>query len=84
MPDVISIPATDLRKGMQTFRRDPRGGKLKRDVRIGDPFTTSGPERFQPLAFTSIGPDGQRAGTVVYSPCATVLIGTGAKKGKRR
>lgn len=82
MQDVITIPATDLRKGMQTFRRDARSGKLKRDVRIGDPFTHSG--SIQHLAFTALGQDGKRVGTVVYSPCASVLIGAGTRKSKHR
>lgn len=84
MQDVISIPATDLRKGMQTFRRDRRSGKIKRDVRIGDPFTTSGPDSLQPLAFHVLDANGKRAGVNVYALCATVLIGSGNKKGKKR
>lgn len=72
MQDVISIPAPDLRKGMQTWRRDSRNGKLRRDVTIGEPFTTSG--SIQPLAFHTVGPDGKRTGTVVYGRCASVLI----------
>lgn len=82
MRDIITIPATELRKGMQTYRRNPRNGRLHRDVRIGDPFTHSG--SIQHLAFTTVGPDGKRNGTVVYAPCAPVLIGTGNKKGSKR
>ena len=70
--DTYSIPATELRKGMQTFRRDSRNGKLRRDVTIGDPFTTSG--SIQPLAFHTVGPDGKRTGTVIYAHCASVII----------
>jgi hypothetical protein len=80
--DVIEIPATDLTKGMRVYRRD-RFGNLKQDFSIGDPFTTSGPERFQPIAFNTDN------GVKVFSLCATVEVGTGRKAethktGKRR
>ena len=81
MQNVISIPAYALGKGMRTYRRDSRNGKLRPDVVIGDPFTTSG--TIQPIAFHTVDQNGKRTGTVVYSPCAEVLIATG-NKGKRR
>jgi len=81
MNDIHAIPATELRKGMQTYRRNSRSGRLHRDVKIGDPFTHSG--SIQHLAFTTVGPDGKRNGTVVYAPCASVLIGGGNRKGRK-
>lgn len=84
MRDIVTVPATDLTKGMQTYRRNPRNGRLHKDVRIGDPFTTSG--SIQPLAFHTVGPDGRRNGTVVFAPCASVLVGTNnnTRRSKRR
>lgn len=81
MQNITSIPATELRKGMQTYVRNSRNGKLRRDVRIGDPFTTSG--SIQPLAFVTVDGNGKRNGTVVYAPCASVLIGSNSKRKTR-
>jgi len=78
MRDITPVPATELRKGMRTFRRDTRSGKIRRDVTIGDPFTHSG--SIQHVAYDTIGPDGKRNGTVVYSPCASVLVSTNNRK----
>lgn len=68
--DTIAIPATDLTKGMTVYR-EARGGQLKPDFRVGDPFTTSGPSRLQPLAFNTTN------GVKVFAHCATVRVGTG-------
>jgi hypothetical protein len=54
-----------------TVYRQARGGQWKIDFRIGDPFTTSGPDRLQPLAFNTTN------GIKVFAHCATVVIGTG-------
>jgi hypothetical protein len=68
--DTIDISALDLRKGMTVYRQ-ARGGQWKIDFRIGDPFTTSGPDRLQPLAFHTTN------GIKVFAHCTTVVIGTG-------
>ena len=71
--DVIEIPATDLTKGLRVYRRD-RFGNLKLDFNVGDPFTTSGPGRLQPIAFYTDN------GVKVFALCATVEVGTGRKE----
>lgn len=68
----IDINALDLRKGMTVYRQ-ARGGQWKIDFRIGDYFTTSGPNRLQPLAFHTTN------GIKVFAHCATVRIGTGGE-----
>lgn len=73
--DTIAIPATDLRKGMTVYRL-ARGGQWKIDFKIGDLFTTSGPDRLQPLAFYTDN------GVKVFGHCATVRVGTGRKNVK--
>lgn len=82
MRDVTPVPATELRRGMRTYRRHPRNGRLVLDVTIGDPFTTSG--SIQHTAYDTIGPDGKRSGTVVYSPCARVLVSTNNRKSRNK
>lgn len=74
--DTINISALDLRKGMTVYRQ-ARGGQWKIDFRIGDPFTTSGPSRLQPLAFHTDN------GIKVFAHCSTVVIGSAKKVGKR-
>jgi hypothetical protein len=68
--DVIEVPAPDLTKGMRVFRRD-RFGNLKLDFTIGDPFTTSGPDRLQPIAFHTTN------GIKAFSLCAVIEVGSG-------
>ena len=81
--ETVEISAADLTKGMTVYRQ-ARGGQWKIDCRIGDPFTTSGPDRLQPLAFNTDN------GVKVFAHCATVRIGTGrqakntAQGGKQR
>ena len=70
--DTIDISALDLRKGMTVYRQ-ARGGQWKIDFRIGDPFTTSGPDRLQPLAFHTTN------GIKVFAHCTTVVIDIGSK-----
>jgi len=70
--DTIDISALDLRKGMTVYRQ-ARGGQWKEDFRIGDYFTTSGPDRLQPLAFHTTN------GIKVFAHCATVVVGIGSK-----
>jgi hypothetical protein len=70
--DTIDIKALDLRRGMTVYRQ-ARGGQWKEDFRIGDPFTTSGPDRLQPLAFHTTN------GIKVFAHCATVVVGIGSK-----
>ena len=74
--ETTNITALDLRKGMTVYRQ-ARGGQWKIDFRIGDPFTTSGPDRLQPLAFHTTN------GIKVFAHCATVVIGTNRKAGAR-
>lgn len=77
------LPACSLTKGMTTYTKGP-SGRFRRDVRLGDPFTTSG--RVQPVAFNTVDGEGKRTGTVVYSPCATVWVvskSSGRRNGKR-
>lgn len=70
--DTVEINALDLRKGMTVYRQ-ARGGQWKIDFRIGEYFTTSGPNRLQPLAFHTTN------GIKVFAHCATVVVGTGRK-----
>jgi hypothetical protein len=70
--DTIDIKALDLRRGMTVYRQ-ARGGQWKEDFRIGDYFTTSGPDRLQPLAFHTTN------GIKVFAHCATVVVGIGSK-----
>jgi hypothetical protein len=74
--NTTAISALDLRKGMTVYR-EARGGQWKIDFRIGDPFTTSGPGRLQPLAFNTTN------GIKVFAHCATVVIGPAGKAAKR-
>ena len=63
--DTIEISAADLTKGMTVYR-EARNRQWKIDFRVGDPFTTSGPDRLQPLAFNTDN------GVKVFAHCATV------------
>jgi hypothetical protein len=54
-----------------TVYRQARGGQWKIDFRLGDPFTTSGPDRLQPEAWNTTN------GIKVFAHCATVVIGSG-------
>ena len=75
--DTVEISAADLTKGMTVYR-EARGGQWKIDFRVGDPFTTSGPDRLQPLAFNTDN------GVKVFAHCATVRIGTGQRESDKR
>ena len=74
--DLIEISAADLTKGMTVYR-EARGGQWKIDFRVGDPFTTSGPDRLQPLAFNTDN------GVKVFAHCATVRIGSAISQQRR-
>jgi hypothetical protein len=71
----VAINALDLRKGMTVYR-EARGGQWKIDFKVGDYFTTSGPDRLQPLAFHTTN------GVKIFAHCATVRVGTGRKNVK--
>lgn len=67
---IVSIPATQLRRGMQTWRYDAKRKTHVRDVKLIRPFITS--LRFPHLAWEVS--DGTSPAKVVYSPCSKVLV----------
>ncbi|MGH7238445.1 MAG: hypothetical protein ACREHG_00105, partial [Candidatus Saccharimonadales bacterium] len=63
------VSVLDLNTGMTLYRKVR--GRFRRDCKLGLPFTTSGPDRLQPIAFNTVDDNGRRIGTVVFAQCAT-------------